>query len=180
MANAKQLPDGVGMPYVAIFGIQDKPILDPISGLPLGTYVVSFEYIWDEEKENTCEVTIETNNPDIIDIPQLATKMPLKFQWGYIYPNGESSSGPVKKMVIDDIEGKWSETGIKYILKCSSPATSALNRRAQLKEENFHQFVKKSIAGNFGYHIVSYTENESTMLSTQLKDEEIIAHGRKR
>lgn len=162
MADNKMVPGGTGTPYVAVFGIGDLPIIDPISKLPLGMLITNFFYQYDEEKGNTCEITFETDNPDIIDIPTLKPKMPLKIQWGYIYPNGNAKSGPIKRMVIDDIEGKWNESGITYIIKCTTPIAILKDKKAQLFNRAMADFIINSMAGQFAIEIIDYSESNTT------------------
>ena len=47
MSNEKSmLPKGFGMPFVKVTDSQNKPIIDPLSGLPIGTFVTGFEYTY--------------------------------------------------------------------------------------------------------------------------------------
>ena len=52
---AKQKPilyNGMGQPYLALFDFRGMPIMNPITGIPLGAYISTWNYRYDEEKEN--------------------------------------------------------------------------------------------------------------------------------
>ena len=51
---AKQKPilyNGMGQPYLALFNFGGMPIMNPITGIPLGAYISTWSYRYDEEKE---------------------------------------------------------------------------------------------------------------------------------
>lgn len=50
---AKQKPilyNGMGQPYLALFNFGGMPIMNPITGIPLGAYISTWSYRYDEEK----------------------------------------------------------------------------------------------------------------------------------
>ena len=51
-ANNPILYKGTGTPYLAIFDNQGIPVMNPLTGIPLGAYISSWSYVYDEEKEN--------------------------------------------------------------------------------------------------------------------------------
>ena len=54
------LLNGTGTPYVAIFDSKKNPIIDSVSGLPIGELVSSFTYVYDEESESYyCDVNLD-------------------------------------------------------------------------------------------------------------------------
>ena len=67
---AKQKPilyKGMGQPYLALFNFGGMPIMNPITGIPLGAYISTWSYKYDEEKENLATITFDTGNPDTVD-----------------------------------------------------------------------------------------------------------------
>lgn len=158
------LPDGMSMPYVAIFDSKKEAILEPLTELPLGTFVVGFFYNYREEKEDECEITLETNNPNLIDIPALKTNMPLRVQWGHIFSDGSSKSGPVRTVVLRDIEANFSESGVKYVLKCTDAFAVTKNTRAELKEQMFSTWVKNNLSDKFSIEVIDYTKSHQMFI----------------
>jgi HSP20 family molecular chaperone IbpA len=71
---AKQKPilyKGMGQPYLALFNFGGMPIMNPITGIPLGAYISTWSYRYDEEKENLATITFDTGNPDTVDIAEI-------------------------------------------------------------------------------------------------------------
>ena len=68
-------------------------------------YVSSFEYTYIEGEPDEGQFIIETDNPEIVSLPQLQYRMPIKLQWGYIFPNSDKVGplcSPLKIMMIMD------------------------------------------------------------------------------
>lgn len=164
MAENNILPDGMAMPYVAIFDSGGRAILEPVTQLPLGTFVVNFFYQYKEEKEDECEIVLETNNPNLIDLPALTPNMPLRVQWGYIFSDKTSKSGPVRTVAIRDIDANFSESGVKYTLKCTDPFAITKNVRAELKEQMFSTWVENNLADRFSIEVVDFTREHKMFI----------------
>ena len=84
---AKQKPilyKGMGQPYLALFNFGGMPIMNPITGIPLGAYISTWSYRYDEEKENLATLTFDTGNPDTVDIAEIQENQNICLQWGYI------------------------------------------------------------------------------------------------
>lgn len=150
------LPNGSATPYLAIFDAGGKPIIDPQSKLPIGVLVTNFEYVYDEEDDDTFEITLESNNPDLLDLPQLGHLMPLLLQWGWIYSDGTSNCGPVRKVVIRDNETHFSESGVRITLKGTDAFALTKTMPSDLKEKTFLQWSKNNIEGRFYMDIIDY------------------------
>ena len=45
--------------------------MNPLTGIPLGAYISSWSYVYDEEKENLATITIDAGNPDTVDVEAL-------------------------------------------------------------------------------------------------------------
>lgn len=91
------LHKGTGTPYLAIFDGGKSAIIDPLNNLPIGVFVTSFQYDYEEGKEDSGRIIIETNNTNLISLKSLQYMMPLFLQWGWIYSDSTSKSGPLKK-----------------------------------------------------------------------------------
>lgn len=151
------IPNGTASPYLAIFDIQGKSIKDPKSNLPIGMLVTNFTYEYNEEKSDTFEISIECNNPDLIDLPSLGNQMPLQLQWGWIYPDGSSNSGPVRKVVIRDTELSLKESGVRLIIKGTDAFDLTKNTPSDLEDKTFVQWVKNNISGKYTIEIIDYS-----------------------
>ena len=151
------LPGGTGTPYLAIFDSKGKPIIEPKSGLPLGMLVTNFSYEYIEEKEDKAEISIECDNPDIVDHPSLRTQSPLSLQWGWIYPDGTSNNGPIRKVVIRDRDISFGENGIKLEISCTDAFALTKVSPAQLEDRAFRTWVKNNIEGKFYIDVVDYS-----------------------
>lgn len=112
------LQRGVAMPYLALFGQDGMPVNNPITGIPLGVYITNFSYMYDEEKENQASLTIDTGDPDTVDITELQENSTLLLQWGYIYPDGSHKSSPIKSIKVKDLNCKFDSTGTHLTIKC--------------------------------------------------------------
>ena len=107
---AKQKPilyKGMGQPYLALFNFGGMPIMNPITGIPLGAYISTWSYRYDEEKENLATITFDTGNPDTVDIAEIQENQNICLQWGYIYPDGQFVSGPIKVIKVRDFEATF-------------------------------------------------------------------------
>ena len=87
--NQPILYNGTAMPYLALFDSLGMPVMNTITGIPLGAYISKFTYMYDEEKENLATLVFDTGDPDTVDIPELQEGSVIFLQWGYVYPDGQ-------------------------------------------------------------------------------------------
>lgn len=151
------LPNGTATPYLAVFDIQGKPIVDPKSKLPIGMLVSSFFYEYSEEKDDKFEINLDCDNPDLIDLPKLGNQMALQLQWGYIYPDGSSNCGPVRKVVIRDSEVSFKDNGVRVTIKGTDAFSLTKTKPADLEDKTFIQWVKNNIEGKYNVEIIDYS-----------------------
>jgi hypothetical protein len=104
---------GTAQPYLALFDSGGIPVINPITGIPLGEYIESFSFKYDEEKANQASITFSTGNPDIVDIEALKEGKTVLLQWGYIYANGNHISGPVRPIKVKDFNAIFDSKGTK-------------------------------------------------------------------
>ena len=99
---AKQKPilyKGMGQPYLALFNFRGMPIMNPITGIPLGAYISTWSYRYD-------------------DIAEIQENQNICLQWGYIYPDGQFISGPIKIIKVREFEAVFDSTGTHVTIKC--------------------------------------------------------------
>lgn len=118
VVNDPILDKGMGAPYLALFNEIGKPLINSITGLPIGVYINRFSYKTEEGQENLCTLEICTGNPATVDEPTLQEGKTLIIQWGYIFPDGSSSSSAPVSLKIKDIDLLFSDEGTKITLKC--------------------------------------------------------------
>lgn len=158
------LPDGTGTPYLAIFGTSGSPIMDTTKDLPIGMFVTSFEYQYLEEKSDKGQFVIVTDNVEIVVHPELDYKMGLQLQWGWILPNGDVISGPVRKVVIIEHKVQFSPEGVEFTVKFSD-STFVLNTipaTYENQEKGGEAWYKKLIENSpVGMILADYTLNHT-------------------
>lgn len=118
VVNEPILYRGMGAPYVALFDEIGKPVINALTGLPIGAYIDKFSYKTEEGEENLCTLEISTGNPATVDDESLQEGSTLIIQWGYIFPDASSSSGEPVSLKIRDVDILFSDQGTKMTLKC--------------------------------------------------------------
>lgn len=118
VSNSHILYEGTATPYLAIFNSGGMPINNPITGIPLGVYISNWSYRYDEEKENLATITFDTGDPDTVDIQDLQEGSTIYLQWGYIYPDGQFISSPVRSIKIRDLDCTFDSSGTHVTIKC--------------------------------------------------------------
>lgn len=109
---------GTATPYLAIFDQGGMPVMNTVTGIPLGAYITAFTYKYDEEEENQAVLTFETGDPDTVDIPELHEGKVVYLQWGYVFPDGSFVSGPIKPIRVKDFNCSFDDMGTHATIKC--------------------------------------------------------------
>ena len=118
---------GVGAPYVGIFDREDKPIIDPESGLSLGELCESFSYESVEEGVDSARFVIHCSNPNILNLKSLQYRANVNLQWGYIPPNPReyTKNNPpfsrVKTMTITKRNIVFNDNGVTVTIELKDP-----------------------------------------------------------
>lgn len=112
------LQNGIGQPYLALFDPMGMPIKNVLTGIPIGAYISSWSFQYDEESENLATIVIDVGNPDTVDIKELQENSTIYLQWGYIYSNGEFISSPVRTIKVRDLDCIFNDSGTHITLKC--------------------------------------------------------------
>lgn len=172
--SAAVLKNGTGTPYLAVFNNLAEPIVDPSSGLPIGMLMTDFEYNYKEEKSDTGEFTLETDNPDLISHPALDFYMGLMIQWGWIYPDGSFYCSPVRQVVITEHKVDFTETGVKIKITFSDSSVLLKNQPADYYNSaaGFEAYVKDMLKGKgIGLELWDYTEDKGTKVTKKVFEE---------
>lgn len=116
--NTRILKDGTATPYLALFDSEGIPIKNNLTGMPLGAYLTSFTFMFDEETEDLATLVFDTGDPNTVDIDALQKNNNVFVQWGYIYSDGTANCSPVRCIEIRDLECKFDDLGTHVTLKC--------------------------------------------------------------
>lgn len=174
------LQDGTGTPYLAIFDGSGNAIIDPLSNLPIGVFCTDFEYSYDEDKEDTGYIILETNNPDLISIPQLRYQMPIKLQWGWIYPSEKPKCGQVRTVIIIGHEVEFQQEGTHITINFADSSILLKNTPSSYypQLDGFFDYVKNLLNGSpVGVQLVDYnpsaTVAEKVIAKRVIKSEDL-------
>lgn len=174
MSN-KILERCTGTPYLALFNARLEPILDPQSNINIGSLLISFEYEYNEEKEDKGKIEIHTSNTQIVDLEDLGYRKGLQIQWGWLYPDGRVFCGPARKVVITGLDYTFDKDGIKVSIDVSDRSvflkTTASNHYNQMG--GFLEYFKDLCRGvPIGIEVVDYeeTSSETPMLAKRVQN----------
>ena len=108
----------LGMPMAWLFDT-DGIMLKDQEGRPLSRFLTDFEYVYDEEEDDTCDFTFQFDSIDKYDLPYLTHDIILLVQWGFITSGGEVIKSPKRKVAIRDITTSYSSKGFVMKIKCT-------------------------------------------------------------
>ena len=157
------LEQGTGTPYLAIFSEGGRPIMDDLSGLPLGTFVTQFEYTYEEEKEDHGKIQVEINNPNIVDLPELQYWRGLQLQWGYIYSSRDPYCGPLRRVIIVDTDIRFTQEGVRMTIEFKDASILLKTQASNYRHSNqgFAQWLDDTLSGvQQGVTIIDYNAKE--------------------
>lgn len=164
------LDHGTATPYIALFDAALEPIMNPLTGVALGAYVSQFQYRFDQEHENECVMTVDTGNPDTVDIPEIQDGAPVSIQYGYIYPDGTIYSSKVHELEVKELESTFDDQGTHLVIHLKD-STSNLRSTDPYKplgdSYTFTQFMDNGMNQNVGIVIemfepIEVNNNESS------------------
>lgn len=164
--KVKMLPKGFGMPFVKVTDSKNQIILDPITKLPLGTFITQFDYVYREEDDDECNISLTVNNPDIADIPALREQQYLTVQWGYVLDDSNYIPSSARRVMVRDVDIRFSMQGVVITLRCTDGAS--LLKQKQLsknKDDNFVDWIQQAL-GN--YRFGTFIESEDYEVETQV------------
>ena len=160
------LDEGMGTPYLAVFDGFQKPIIDPVSQLPIGVFLDNFIYEYNEDKEDSGSFVLITGNPNLGDIPQLSYYMPLFLQWGYILADGTVKASPLRKVMIIGNNTTFGQEGVSIEILFADAASILL------KNSPAKYFSDPDIMGNDEIEYWTYLLRGSTVGITILDYQE--------
>lgn len=176
---AQVLENGYGTPRAWIY-TPDGEVLRDYDGQPISKYLVEFEYEYDEESDDTCNMTFRFENLKSFELPYFQQDVILHVKWGYIVNGGKTISSPIRKVAIRDMETDYDPKGLKLTLMCTDLVSYLKNNQTQIvtnfnnpwteKEVNFYEkaydsvldFVEEVVKGNYKASIT--VENVSTRI----------------
>lgn len=127
---------GTATPYLAIFSEEGMPIMNQITGIPLGAYISRFQFKYSEEEENLATLTFECGNPDVVDQEDLSENKIIILQWGYIYADGTSVCNKPKSVKIQDFNCTFDDSGTHASILCRD-STADIRYALPLKAGGF-------------------------------------------
>lgn len=159
---------GTGTPYLAIFNGAGKPIICQKNNLPIGTFVKSFEYVYNEDEEDSGEIMIETDNPNLLDHEDLQYYSELLLQWGYIFSDTSFLVGPPRKVIIIGNSAEFTPNGTTINLKIADAGILLKTVPANYYNNmgGFEDFVKDLLDGNIISEIkmIDYSNIETKVI----------------
>lgn len=158
--------NGVGMPYVAIFNIDGYPIIDPLTGLPVGCGITRFTFKSQVDEPNETSITIMTGSSAIADSPQLQEGYLIVVQWGYIFPKGNTISSKPKPLRIKEIDYTFDNNGTTVVLKCEDQSGEIRFLPQYIPDpttnETFTDYMDRGFDQEIGILIQKHIPDEST------------------
>lgn len=160
--NNSMLHHGTAMPYLALFDSEGNPVKNTLTGIPLGAYITSFNYRYDEAKENEFNIALSGGNPDMVDMEILADGRTILLQWGYVYADGTSVSGPIKAMMIKNVDATFNDSGVNlkikgvdgtYNFRLVPPFIKDISGSS---ENTLSRYIDNGMGGNVGVIIEKY------------------------
>lgn len=162
------LVNGTGTPYLGIFNGSGKPILCQKHNLPIGTFVKSFEYVYDEDEEDRGEIMIETDNPDLLDHEDLQYYQELLLQWGYIFSDSSFLCGPPRKVIIIGNTVEFTDQGTTINIKVADAGIMYKTVPANYYNnmDGFEDYIKDLLDGDIigEVSMVDYSNVETSVI----------------
>jgi hypothetical protein len=178
MADDRQiLKESLGVPYVWIY-TRDNSLIRINDGynnnLLINEFIERFKYKYDEENDDTCEITLGFTKIIQLENPLFKPDTILKVEWGYILPYGKLLKSITRTVAIRDRKTEYTSTKINLTLICSdlpSYLKNIKNNRTSDKDL-FSDWLKEVISGEF---IASRTIKGKT--TVEKKNDDMITTG---
>ena len=141
------LEKGTGTPYTALFSETGEPLINPLTGIPLGVYITNFTFGSGDENEDVLRITINTGDPNTVDIPEIQEGKLIAVQWGYIYSNGSFKSSLVHLVEVKQVEVTFNDQGTN------------INLTAKDKVSNLRSLPPYRINGGIGSTFIDFMDD---------------------
>ena len=122
-SDPHHLFEGMAEPYIAFFDQTGGALVNPITQIPLGAYITSFQLKMSEGKEDYGSIQIDTGDPDTVDISDIQPGDSIMVQYGYIFPTGEVRSSKPRRLKIMEVNQSFDETGTHAVLSIKDSVT---------------------------------------------------------
>jgi hypothetical protein len=152
--NNQILPQSFGMPWVWIFDKDDNTIImDNGNGgeVNINQLIKKFSYKYDEENDDTCNITIMVSKPEQLNHPILIEDTKLKAQFGYLLPGGDIVKSVKRTIAIRDIDENYKSDGIELTIKCTDLVSYLRNIKYNQSsdKDNFGDWIDEIISDSF-------------------------------
>ena len=85
-----------------------------------------FEYVYDEEGDDSCDLTFSTLGADSPNLPEFQERAQLRVIWGYL-----GGTTITRLVTVDDPSWTFDRNGRKVVLKCLNKAVSTKHTRSK-------------------------------------------------
>lgn len=135
---------GYGAPFVRVFNEKEDLIIDGVT---------RFKYVHSEKVDDASFITIETDNLDLVDHPDLQEKKKIHVLWGYL--GGDNQK---RILYLWDVKCNFDEQGIRIELECYCKAAyMKLNSSKDVYNNATMEDVGREMADAYGLNFK--TEN---------------------
>lgn len=181
MSDGRQiLEQGIGTPLVWLFNTANEVILDG-EGRPLSSHITTFNYTYDEEEDDLCDIQLEFQNTKQLNLKYLRQDVILIVQWGYILPGGKVLPSPKRKIAIRDIKTRYDKDKISLDIKGTDLVAYIKSFKTtttrQFEDPNVETNIEliKGMGGHFVDFVEEYIKGEFQATITQGKNSVNIA-----
>ena len=158
------LVGGTAQPYLALFDVDGKPILNTLTGIPLGPYISSFSYKTEVDNENQATILIDSGSPLMVDGTEVSEGHQIFIQFGYIYADGRTLSSKPIALKVKDVDLLFDDRGTHITLKCIddsmisrfTPTFIPIPKGTEKEEFTLEQFMDNGCNNFIGIIIRKY------------------------
>lgn len=155
--GAQVLEEGFGTPLVWIFDHEGEPLLNK-DGSPMARYITDFDYTYDEESDDLCNITLEFDDITQFENKSVQKDIKLEIQWGYLVGNGTFIKSPKRKIAVRDISRKYRAKKLSVELKCTDLVSYIkLNKSTSVRQyQNANVDQEQSALGDFNDNFIDW------------------------
>ena len=170
------LPEGTGTPYVTFFNGSNQVIRDLVYGLPIGVFVTGFKFKGKEGETTEAIISIKAPTNFGFSNKDLGPYSPIKIKWGWIYPDGSHTYGPLWNLMVIDREISFGQEGINIeltlgdnsIILKNQPASSVNLERVKNNLELLEALLRGEVV--FNVSLIDYQTDGLTLKQGLVKN----------
>ena len=150
----------IGSPIVKIYDINGTPLTYKVgiyafNDFNVGRDVIDFNYEYNDDGDDECNIKIETTDPELADHPNLQENSQIKVQWGYI-----EQLSPTRSIAVRTSKTRYLEDKIVIELKCTdlvsfnrtlknkdNPDELSDRNKSVTQSQSFWDFVNRIVLG---------------------------------